>query len=217
MAVLQTKEFSGSLKCGHCGNSAPMEILHGLRHDAYETVDDDDQFKVGGRYYELLSCAACNEITLRETWLDFQDIPVGHSLLYPTRRLAPKALPEKIDKAFEAANRVKGIDANAFAVLLGRVLELVCLDRSADGKDLADKLKSLSEKGEIPSKLVDVATSLRHFRNVGAHATLGELSPAETSIVDELCRAVLEYVYSAPALVEQAKKSLDKLKSVNGL
>ena len=189
-----------------------MQILHALRHDAYETSQDDEQFKTGGRAYELLSCAACNEVTLRETWLDFDDVPVGSSVLFPTKREAPQALPEKISKAFDAAIRVRGIDANAFAVLLGRVLELVCLDRSAEGRDLADKLKSLSDKGEIPVKLVDVATSLRHFRNVGAHATLGELSLAETSIVDDLCRAVLEYVYSAPALVERAKKSLEKLK-----
>lgn len=67
-------------------------------------------------------------------------------------------------------------------------------------------------KGEIPKKLIGVSKSLRILRNIGAHATLGELTTDEIPILDNLCRAILEYVYSAPFLVEEAEKRVLKLK-----
>ena len=36
------------------------------------------------------------------------------------------------------------------------------------------RLSDLSEKGEIPAKLVAVARSLRQLRNVGAHGNIPE-------------------------------------------
>jgi hypothetical protein len=110
-----------------------------------------------------------------------------------------------------AALKVKPIDSNAFAVLLGRVLELLCIDRKAIGKTLDNKLSDLATKGEIPSKLVDVAHNLRKFRNIGAHADLGELTAKEVPILDDLCRATLEYVYTAPHLAQNAENAVKAL------
>jgi len=93
-------------------------------------------------------------------------------------------------------------------------LDIVCQDRNADGEDLNEKLEDLSNKGEIPSKLVAVTASLRKLRNVGAHADLGELTAKEAPLLDDLCRAILEYVYSAPYLVKKAEEKLQELKKV---
>jgi hypothetical protein len=122
-------------------------------------------------------------------------------------------LPSKVAKAYEAAGRVKPVDPNAFAVLLGRVLEHVCEDRGAIGETLNERLGDLAQKGEIPRKLADMAHGLRNLRNVGAHATLGELTESEIPILDDLCRAILEYVYSAPALVARVQERLDGLRA----
>jgi hypothetical protein len=40
---------------------------------------------------------------------------------------------------------------------------------------------------------------------------LGELTENEAPILDNLSRAILEYVYSTPHLVEGARKALEKL------
>jgi hypothetical protein len=48
------------------------------------------------------------------------------------------------------------------------------------------------------------ARGLRQFRNVGAHAELGELTKEEAPILENLTRAILEYVSSAPLLIAQA-------------
>ncbi len=94
--------------------------------------------------------------------------------------------------------------------------EMVCEDRAAKGHSLNEKLGDLASRQEIPTKLVAVATKLRHFGNVAAHAGLGELTTEEIPILDDLTCAILEYVYSAPHLVDQADKRLQALKSKSG-
>lgn len=172
-----------------------------------------------GPTYEILVCPACRKVTLRTYyWHDAAMDPseLEYKVLYPVVEEMPQGLPEAIQKAYDAANKVKAIDVNAYGVLIGRVLELICEDRNAEGKFLGERLADLAAKGEIPEKLVGVANSLRNLRNIGAHATLGELTPGEIPILDNLCRAILEYVYSAPYLVAQAEKRVEALKkSVN--
>jgi hypothetical protein len=121
-------------------------------------------------------------------------------------------LPRNIEKAYLAALKVKSIDSNAFAVLIGRTIEAVCKDRGATGHFLSHKLDSLSKNHEIPEKLVGVATGLSKLRNIGAHFELGELTEEELPILDDLCRAILDYVYTAPFLALQAESRLQKLK-----
>lgn len=167
-----------------------------------------------GPVFELCKCPACDGITLREHgwhsgYMDGSDIE--YRTLYPLGEKALRGLPPKIDAAYRAAQKVRNIDANAYGVLVGRMLDLVCEDREARGATLAERLKSLAEKGEIPDKLVNVATGIRRLRNVGAHADLGELTTADLPVLDDLTRAVLEYVYSAPSLAREAEARLAEL------
>jgi hypothetical protein len=83
----------------------------------------------------------------------------------------------------------------------------------ADGKSLFERLENLADKGEIPRPLVLMAHSLRSLRNIGAHANLGELSATEIPVLDDLCRAILEYVYSGPQLIEAVRIRLNEIKS----
>jgi hypothetical protein len=57
-----------------------------------------------------------------------------------------------------------------------------------------------------------VAAGLRKLRNIGAHADLGELTGAELPVLDDLTRAILEYVYSAPLLAREAEERFARLK-----
>jgi len=171
-----------------------------------------------GPIFELIKCPACGKINLAtHYWDDFADPPDSeYQVVYPTERGIPEGLPQGVHTAYTAALSVRAVDANAFAVLLGRVLEKVCVDRGATGRTLADQLRGLSSKHEIPDKLADVARGLRHLRNVGAHAGLGELTDSEVPILDDLTRAILEYVYSAPLLARKAETRLADLKRRRG-
>jgi hypothetical protein len=197
--------------CNHCGNHAPMEIVAEYYRSTKSICDDDDPYEIPiyvpeeGFRYNLLLCLSCKEA-------EYLDEYITIKTLYPTTRSRLSGLPSKIQQAYEIAFKVRVIDVNAYAVIIGRILEMICEDRNATGKDLYSRLDDLANKGEIPTKLVGVAHSLRKLRNFGAHASLGELTRDEIPILDDLCRAILEYVYSAPFLVEQAERQLNIIK-----
>lgn len=214
-AKRQTTEF---LQCSHCGNRAPMNIgaeYYLSTNDAFDDPYYEDIYPQPeeGYHYKLLGCLACKRVTLQSffasEYMDDEYIEV--ETLYPAA-LKLSGLPSQVQQAYEIALKVRIIDANAYAVLLGRILEMICEDRKAMGKDLYNKLNDLATRGEIPIKLVGVADSLRQLRNFGAHASLGKLTHEEIPILDDLCRAILEYVYNAPYLVEKAAQRLNRLK-----
>jgi hypothetical protein len=206
--MTKEKEFIPPLKCGHCNNQSVMEIV--TKHSQVRSFVDH---RTGvpwesGNVYEILKCPACEGVTLRSYYYveGMEGEEVEYKILYPvTSNLSPLGLPEPIRKAYEAAVNVRTIDANAYGVLIRRVLEMVCDDRKAAGDNLYKQLQDLAQKNEIPEKLVAVADGLRNLGNVGAHASLGELTPAEVPILDALCKAILEYIYSAPYLAAQAE------------
>lgn len=208
-------EFTDPIKCGHCGNFAPMRL--GAVHSTVE-----EHFEAGvpvgseGDVYQILECPSCGKIILTKTHDDSTlcefEGPYETEILYPVDDKLPIGLPESIKKAYEAARKVRHIDANAYGVLIGRLLELVCVDRKAVGKDLHSKLADLAAKGEIPNNLLGVADGLRNLRNVGAHPGLGELTKEEAPIVASLARAILEYVYSASHLARLAQEKIEELK-----
>jgi len=167
-----------------------------------------------GNVYDLLVCPTCSGVTLRKYFFHdaYDPDEIEPETLYPAAQHTPVGLPDEIGRAYEAAHRVRDVDANAYGVLIGRLLEFVCEDRSAQGNSLAAKLSDLASKHEIPQNLVDVANNLRHLRNIGAHPSLGTLTHAEISIVDQLCNAILEYVYSAPFIAGEAQRRLEQLK-----
>jgi hypothetical protein len=169
-----------------------------------------------GDIYSILGCPHCSQITIaRSYWNEDMESEgeLTYHILYPSEEKIPHGLTDKIKRGYDAAAKVKTIDANAYAVLIRRLLEMVCEDRKAEGGDLYKKLADLARKNEIPSKLVDVAQGLRGLGNVGAHAELGDVTEKEVPILGSLINAILEYIYSAPYLAQLAKERLDELKS----
>jgi Domain of unknown function (DUF4145) len=214
---------TGFLKCQHCGNYAPMDIVveyflsakpqsSSSYDDPYD--NDNDYEPEYGYYYNLLLCRACKKVTLRRyfehDWMDPAEVEI--QTLYPPVGLEVSKFPSVIQNAYEAALKARAIDANAYAILLGRMLEVVCEDRQVKGDNLYEKLRVLADKGEIPANLVGVAHGLRMLRNIGVHEPLEGLTNEEIPILDDLSKAILEYIYIAPQLADKAEKRLNSLK-----
>jgi len=212
--IFEKMNLSKLISCRHCGNIAKMEIV-GTVYDDHEEFDSENEpMGESGTHYSVLKCLACEKTNIVSySWYDGieSDDEISYNFLFPQNEKYPIGLPKNILGAFKAAEKVKSIDVNAYAILMRRLLELVCLDRKAKGKTLALMLKDLADKNEIPDKLVKVSLGLKDFGNIGAHAGSGELSEKEIPIVNALSNAILEYVYSAPYLATFAE---DKLKAI---
>ncbi|MFN8356333.1 MAG: DUF4145 domain-containing protein [Spirosomataceae bacterium] len=209
-------DLSKLISCRHCGNIAKMEIVGNVNDDHTDYDPDEGPIGAWGIHYNVLRCPACEKINIVSyTWHDGMesDDEISYDFLYPQNSNYPIGLPEKILTAYKAAEKVKSIDVNAYAILMRRLLELVCLDREASSGTLAAMLKELADKNEIPQKLVKVASGLKDFGNIGAHAGSGELTEKEIPIVNALCSAILEYVYSAPHLATIAENKLNTIKT----
>lgn len=213
MAESSEKQFTGPIKCGHCLNNVRMEIV--TQHSEVEAHDEHEVYWEAGWVYQVAKCPACGGITFRRYGYHdaLEPDEFKFEYLFPLGEKALRGLPSKIHAGYEAAQKVRNIDANAYGVLLGRVLDAVCADRHASGATLDQKLKYLADQGEIPEKLVKVAAGIRKLRNIGAHADLGELTAADLPVLDELTRAILEYVYSAPLLAREAEERFAALKA----
>lgn len=242
----QTTEF---LKCKHCGNFAPMDIVanyflsmesesnyeysyHPEEYNDTHTCGINTQYAVeynpdhyddapnAGDDYSLLLCLACKQVTLlksfKHDFIDSETIKMGIETLYPhphpQQELKLSYFPYTIQKAYEAAVKARDINVDAYAILLGVMLEMVCEDRKAKGKNLCEKLKYLADNGEIPNNLVGVVHGIRQLRNVGAHEPFKGLTSEEIPILDDLSSAILEYLYIAPCLARKAEIHLKRLK-----
>src|SRR5688572_16333579 len=133
---MKEKYYSDNISCGHCYNISKMELLGNVQ-DITETWGDDEGPSVDFYdVYELLKCPRCKRVNIRMyKWGDFLDGGEEHYIeyryLYPSDNQIPSGLPENINKAYKAAEMIKNIDANAYATLLRRLLEMVCFDRKA--------------------------------------------------------------------------------------
>lgn len=216
MAKKRAPILSDVLQCRHCANSAPMLIVATYVKRSEDVVDDGSPEGLEldcGNDYELLECPNCQKIILRvkhwhEAYVSRHE--ADFLIIFPTTTELPPGLPEKIQKEYSAALKVKSLSPGSYAVLIRRVLELVCRDRNAAGRTLNEQLKDLVKKGEIPGKLADIAHQLRTFGNIGAHAMETEIEPRDIPVLDKLSRALLEFVYSAPFLLKEAAELLAK-------
>lgn len=206
--------ISGPITCGHCGNISVMKVK-GTVDDVVTRGAPLVGYEDSGTIYSVLECPACREITVASNfWAETmaEKSEIIYKILYPVHKEFPVGLPTNILSALTSAERIRIIDAHAYAVLLGRTLEMVCYDRGAKGDTLYKMLEDLAARNEIPEKLVKVASGLRNFRNVGAHANTGDLSPSELPIVRSLLDSILTYIYSAQHLADLAETQLTKIK-----
>jgi Domain of unknown function (DUF4145) len=216
-------KLSRKQKCLHCGNFAPMKVLESV--NAVESFQEpieglqwiDTMDWEAGYIYWLLECFSCSKITLERqgyhSEMDPEGIEGPFDILYPPQSEQPSGLPSEISKAYDAALAVKEKDAGFFAILLGRLLERICKERQATGINLHQRLESVALNSKLPADFLELAHGLKNFRNFAAHDSAEELRGEDAPMLESLCRVVLIYLYTAPKLVEQAKKRLDELKT----
>lgn len=66
-------------------------------------------------------------------------------------------------------------------------------------------------RNAVRQSSVEVADLVRRIRNHAAHPTEVELTAEVVPTLDRLMRTLLDYVYGAPLLVQQAREQLGKL------
>jgi hypothetical protein len=134
--------------CPHCDNVAPQLLRGAHAHAVKGTIT----------YWLLGSCATCGKALLYVV-----DVPRGvasggegelfrkvtnRQLIWPPAPgLLSPSVPTPIRRTYLEASRIRTRSANGFANQIRRALELLCRDRGATGRNLAERLTNLTEKG----------------------------------------------------------------------
>jgi hypothetical protein len=137
--------------------------------------------------------------------------PRGSQILPPPHMLSPsQTIPSKIMKLYEEVWPLRHCSPASFIGQVRRLLEFVCHDKKAIGKDLFTKLQDLVSKGVFPGYFKEITDLLRIVGNKGAHATDDDLDIWEAELIDDFFRLVIEYVYIAPAKVRRMQERVRK-------
>jgi hypothetical protein len=202
------------LYCPHCGNRAPQRLIHRQRYleRSWYTATGEEDRDPWSTF--VVVCETCGHILLYENLADLlEDDEFGKAELeYPKAGRLSAGVPKTICEVYDEAARIRETAPNAFAVQIRRALEALCEDRAAKGRSLAEKLKDLSAKAEIPPVLAEMTDVLRLIGNVGAHGIGESVHPLQASAIDEFFKAVIEYVYVAPAKLRAFKEKMKSSK-----
>jgi hypothetical protein len=195
-------------RCVSCGNETVHTVIarHTLsRYDAergWESIPVD---------LLLSRCRTCYEEGLYSQ-VD-EDAPVS---LWPKNLDLGDSVPSEVSTLYAEANAVRGSSPNAYAVLIRKALEAICLQQNATGKNLADSLGELAKRLGFPATVELVAKATRLIGNMGAHYGKSAVSSAQVEAVDEFFLGIVEYVYIAPARLARYSELLSKLPAEAG-
>jgi hypothetical protein len=216
--------FSG--KCPHCNNLIEPKKVAEYKHVVEYGKDPAGYYTEADIYnWYILLCPICEKPIFIEhfgrtvdQYEEPNDLgrpvsvwPTKLTIHYPKPDYDLEGLPEKVRREYEEALKVRNINRNAYAVLIGRVLDSVCFDKGASGKDLSKRLERLRENAALPDILLEIAHGLRLIRNVGAHVTQAEITEIDVIRATEFCEMVLDYLYRLPSKTEALKKTLKRL------
>jgi hypothetical protein len=203
--------------CGHCGNKNIHEILV-IEKGPKNILEGDNGYEAEVQvYYILVKCSTCEEVSLYSD-SDFNNEAVGD--LSTAKDIYPQKSSEKVNKDtpksiiydLEEAQKVQKISHQAAAILFRKVLEGICLDKKAEGRNLDQKLKNLSDREIIPKDFYDMANIVRGIGNIFAHPSneVNEVSESDVEVINDFVTAILEYVYVAPAKLEKLKRKIER-------
>jgi hypothetical protein len=180
-----------------------------------DDVAKDEEVDFDGTYF-VATCGTCHQLLLY--WKQGDPADEGPSgpldyfrqagLIWPETAISEQAVPASVAAIYREASVVKRLSPNSFAVQIRRALEAVCADRGAAGRSLYEMLTELARRGDLPPVLGEMSDVLRLLGNVGAHASDRTVRPSQVDALDEFFRAVIEYVYIAPAKLRQFREKL---------
>lgn len=198
------------MQCDHCGKRTTFAI----RTEYTYVAQVETGYYGDSTIWRIMQCLECLKPTLVQTIKSPINLYGTISkprveILYPAEKLPLSDLPTRIERAYLATLKVK-YEPNAFAVLAGRTLEMLCNHENVPGKVLAHRLENLANSGRIPLPLAQMALQLKQLRNLGAHAAEDEVNEEDVPIILDFLEAILEYLYVAPAKIEAVRARLKR-------
>lgn len=162
----------------------------------------------------IFECPVCNRpVIIRQDTFDMVDYIYRPVTAFPAVLVSTEGVPKEIYSAFEAAIRTKGIDYAICLLSLRRVLEMICKEKGAVGKDLETMIDSLISTGVLSPAFADACWIIRQLGNSAAHADKADIYRYQVEQVIEYVSTIINYLYSMPVRVAKMKGRIEKDKA----
>jgi hypothetical protein len=116
-------------------------------------------------------------------------------------------LPPNIHQSLEEAVKAEAAECHrAAALMVRRVLEELCADQKAEGKDLMTRIAALHAVAVVPPALLEAANELRILGNDAAHVeakAYDDIGKNEAVLAIELAKELLKAVYQYSDLLKR--------------
>ena len=132
--------------------------------------------------------------------------------LWPPSVSFPPIVPERIRDIYDEARLVRRQSPTSFVVQIRRGLEATVNDRHAEGRTLHSQIEWLIQQGELPRVFGEMIHIARMIGNMGAHDGQRDVRPEDADVSDRFFRAVIEYIYVAPDLLNNVRALKDSAK-----
>jgi len=205
-------------ECSYCGNTTPHILEHSYTH--LMLFDENDEGKKLYEDYTWLSysCGTCGCLNFYGDFFKVHDekdlkrlklYPKGSGLLPSPHMLSPSnPVPKNILKIYEEVWPLRHKAPSAFVGQVRRLLEFICVDKKASGKNLYAKLKDLIDKDVFPGYFENITDLLRKIGNIGVHASDENVDIWDAELIDDFFRFVVEYTYIAPAKIKRLNERI---------
>jgi len=203
-----------SVPCIKCSGRTAHEVVASLDKSGHEPDYDLDW----NHTYQIIRCKGCKELTFRDSSSTSDDyIQIGedewelqeNEKLFPSRIEGRRDLGADVIHLPSDLRRVYGETVQALTsecqVLAGiglrALVETVCKEKNAAGKDLYAKINDLAAQHVLTPSGAEILHKVRTLGNDAAHEVKPH-TPRQLSLAMSVVEHMLKDVYILPKLVE---------------
>ncbi len=217
----KTKDKEYNLPCQSCSGETVHKVLSSINVEGHEDIEQDFWIKYW-EDYEIVQCQGCRSITFRKSNRNTEDIIhyrtgsggfeeelVDHIDLYPNRIPGRQKLkqtfiiPYEVRRIYDETHEAVSNNLQILATIGIRALvEAICEEKSATGRNLQNKIDSLNRLGLLTQESANILHSIRLLGNVAAH----QVEPPNQEIINAAFDIVENVLYNVYVIPEIAKK-----------
>lgn len=192
-----------SIRCPHCQNVGTfLPTSRGISYYKPNNLGHGANYT---SFLRICPNAECNGLVLTVTRGNKIELIMPNELI----DFDSTDLPTKLLETLREAIACHSVGAyRATAMMVRRILEEICDDAGAEGKNLFIRMETLKTKITLPNELFEAMTELKALGNDAAHIdarTYNNIGEEEAADSIELAKEILKSRYQLKSLVDRLK------------
>jgi len=207
-----TKGRSASIRCPYCHRDIYVESLYvdgiDITADIFEEKIKEIHYIWKNKEFDVWWMTICPNCSNPMLILN-----KGKKVLPSPcpEQIADPSVEEQVRNAYNEASLCFSVGAyHASTIMCRRALERLCIDKGATGRNLKEKIESLSNMGYFTKEIKEWAHANREIANDGAHDEEHKVDEKDANDILLITEKLIEIIYIIPNV---AKTQLDKRKT----